>query len=100
MALFGRKKEKEEAGAPAAEPARERPARRDERPLTFLPRREGRKGVESLFMRLVATGGIVGIATAVAAIMGTQDLDAWIVGLAVSLLSVILAAVLWSSRSL
>ena len=51
-------------------------------------------------MRIVATGGIVGIGTAVAAILGSQDVDAWIVGIVVSGLSVILAAVLWSSRML
>lgn len=51
-------------------------------------------------MRLVATGGIVGIATAIAAIMGSQDVDAWIVGLVVSGFSVLLAAVLWTSRTL
>ena len=33
---------------------------------------------------------------ALAAILGTQDVDAWIVGLAVSVLSVVLAALLWS----
>lgn len=96
MALFGRKK-----GEARAEPASgEAPARRGERPPTFLPRREGRLGLESLFMRLVATGGIVGIGTAVAAIMGTQDGDVWIVGLVVTTLSVLFAAVLWSSRML
>ncbi len=51
-------------------------------------------------MRLIATGGIIGIGTALAAILGSQDVDAWIIGLVVSVLSVILAAVLWSSRFL
>ena len=51
-------------------------------------------------MRLIATGGIVGIGTALAAILGSQDVDAWIVGLVVSGVSVILAAFLWSSRTL
>jgi hypothetical protein len=32
--------------------------------------------------------------------MGTQNIAAWIIGLAVSLASVVLAAVLWSSRTL
>lgn len=67
---------------------------------TFLPARSRRPRAESLFMRIVATGGIVGIGTAVAAILGSQDVDAWIVGIVVSGLSVILAAVLWSSRML
>ena len=51
-------------------------------------------------MRLVATCGIVGIAVALAAILGTQDVAAWIIGLVISLTSVILAALLWSSRQL
>ena len=35
-----------------------------------------------------------------AAIMGTQDIAAWVIGLVVSVLSVVLAAILWSSRTL
>lgn len=67
---------------------------------TFLPRRSRRRVVESFLMRAIATGGVVGIATAIAAILGTQDIDYWIVGLVASIVSVILAAVLWSSRTL
>ena len=63
-------------------------------------RRHPRPRVESAAVRLVATCGIVGIAVAIAAILGTQDVDAWIVGLVVSVTSVILAALLWSSRTL
>jgi protein-S-isoprenylcysteine O-methyltransferase Ste14 len=67
----------------------------------FLHRRSRpRRRVESVFVRLVATCGIVGICVAAAAIMGTQNIAAWIIGLAVSLASVVLAAVLWSSRTL
>jgi hypothetical protein len=51
-------------------------------------------------MRLVATCGIVAIGTAIAAIMGSQDVDGWIIGLVVSVDSVVLAALLWSSREL
>ena len=67
---------------------------------TFIPAHRRRLGVESFFVRLVATGGIVGIGTALAAILGSQDVAAWIIGLAVALVSVILAAILWSSRTL
>jgi len=67
---------------------------------SFLPNRESRYRIESFAMRIVATAGIVGIGTALAAILGTQDVDAWILGLVVSAVSVLLAAVLWSSRSL
>jgi hypothetical protein len=69
--------------------------------VPFLGRRaHRRRGAESLFVRLVATSGIVGLSVAVAAILGTQSVAAWIIGLVASLLSVVLAAVLWSSRTL
>jgi uncharacterized membrane protein len=51
-------------------------------------------------MRVVATGGIVGIAAVLGAVLVGQDVAGWIVGLAVGLTSVILAALLWSSRQL
>jgi hypothetical protein len=53
-----------------------------------------------MLVRVVATSGIVGISVALAAILGTQDVAFWIVGLVVSLVSVVLAAILWSSRTL
>jgi hypothetical protein len=62
--------------------------------------RRGRRGIESVFVRLIATTGIVGICTAVAAILGTQHVAAWIIGLVASVTSVVLAAILWSSRTL
>jgi hypothetical protein len=86
------------------EPA-EHPVERDttsarRRGATFLPPRGDRWGVESLFVRIVATGGIVGIGTALAAILDWQDVAAWIIGIVVSGVSVLLAALLWSSRTL
>ena len=51
-------------------------------------------------MRLIATGGIIGIAVALGAILVSQDVAGWIVGLVVGVASVILAALLWSSRQL
>ena len=66
----------------------------------FLPRRDRRFAVESAVMRVVATCGVVGICVALAAILGSQDVAAWIIGLVASGLSVLLAAVLWSSRTL
>ena len=67
---------------------------------TFIPAHRRRLGIESFFVRVVATGGIVGIGTALAAILGSQDVAAWIIGLAVSAVAVVLAAILWSSRTL
>lgn len=69
-------------------------------PSGFIPARAGRPRVESFFVRLVATGGIIGIGTALAAILDSQEVEAWIVGLVVAALSVLLAAILWSSRVL
>ena len=57
------------------------------------------RSLGSAFSRLVATGGIIGIGTGVAAIMGSQDVDHWIVGIVASGLSVLLAAIVWSSGS-
>lgn len=67
----------------------------------MLPQREhSRSAPERLFVRLVATAGIVGIGVAIAAIMGSSNDQGWEVGLVVSIVSVVLAAVLWSSRVL
>ena len=69
-------------------------------PDTFIGPRGPRWRAESVVVRIVATSGIVGISVALAAILGTQDVAYWITGLVVALVSVILAAVLWSSRTL
>jgi protein-S-isoprenylcysteine O-methyltransferase Ste14 len=69
--------------------------------VPFLQRRAApRWRIESLFVRLIATSGIIGISVALAAILGTQSVQSWIIGLTVSAVSVVLAAVLWSSRTL
>ena len=66
----------------------------------MLPGRERRRfGVERLLVRLVATCGIVGIGVAIAAIMVSSKSQGWLVGLVVTIVSVVLSAVLWSSRS-
>jgi hypothetical protein len=76
-------------------------ARAHERPQGMVPGRERRRtGIERGLMRLVATGGIVGIAVVLGAVLVGQDVAGWIVGLAIGLTSVILAALLWSSRQL
>ena len=51
-------------------------------------------------MRVIATGGIIGIAVVLGAILVGQDVAGWIVGLVIGVTSVVLAAVLWSSRQL
>jgi hypothetical protein len=77
------------------------PEGRAERPQGMLPARERRRSViERGFVRIIATGGIIGIATVLGAVLVSQDVAGWIVGLVVGLTSVILAALLWSSRQL
>jgi hypothetical protein len=74
---------------------------RHERPQGMLPGRERRRSViERGFVRIIATGGIIGIATLLGAVLVSQEVAGWIVGLAVGLSSVVLAALLWSSRQL
>jgi hypothetical protein len=57
------------------------------------------RAVERFTVRVAITFGIIGIGTAVAGILGTQEVDAWIVGLVVSTVSVVLAAILWTRRT-
>jgi hypothetical protein len=69
-------------------------------PGTMLPARERRRTkAERGLVRIVATGGIVGIDVLLGAILVSQDVAGWIVGLVIGLVSVVLAAVLWSSRT-
>jgi hypothetical protein len=98
----------------APEPATETPERRDTSTTSatsaassassgrnMLPARERRPlGVERLLMRLIATCGIVAIGVALGAILVSSKVDGWITGLVVSVVSVVLSAILWSSRQL
>jgi hypothetical protein len=71
-----------------------------EAPSGFLPATSTRHEAESVFVRMIATAGVVGIGTLLGAILTANDVAGWIVGLAVALVSVVLAAVLWRSRTL
>ena len=66
----------------------------------FLSEQPERRTYESVFARLVATAGIVGIGTALGAILVAADVAGWIAGLVVSVVTVALAAMLWRSRRL
>ena len=89
----------ESGPTPGELPARERESH--ERPQGMVPGRERRRSkVERGLMRLIATGGIVGIAVLLGAVLVSQDVAGWIVGLVIGVTSVVLAAVLWSSRQL
>jgi len=80
---------------------RTREARRKESPQGMVPGRERRRtGIERGAMRTIATGGIVGLGVLLGAVLVGQDVAGWIVGLVVSLVSIVLAALLWSSRQL
>jgi len=57
------------------------------------------RAVERFTVRVAMTFGIIGIGTALAAILGTQEVDAWVVGIVVSTVTVVLAAVLWTRRA-
>jgi hypothetical protein len=93
--VVGDKREDDRGRAPAGTPG---PA---SAPQGMVPARARRRTkLERGLMRLVATGGIIGIAVALGAILGSQNVAGWITGLVIGLTSVILAALLWSSRQL
>lgn len=70
-------------------------------PRNMLPGREHRRfGVERVMARIVATCGVVAIGVLIAAILASSNVQGWIIGLVVAGVSVILSAVLWSSRQL
>jgi hypothetical protein len=86
--------------SPRTAPRTSESARR-EPPQGMIPARSRRRTkLERGSMRVLATGGIIGLATALGAVLVSQSVAGWIVGLAVGLTSVILAALLWSSRQL
>lgn len=96
--------------APAAETehvSAETPPMYEERPpahepsRNMLPGRDRRRSrFERLIVRLIATCGVVGIGVAIAAIMVSSKSQGWVVGLVVSIVTVILSGLLWSSRQL
>ena len=67
----------------------------------MLPERQRRRlGLERVFVRLIATGGVVGIGVLLGAILASSKVQGWITGLVVAVVSVVLSAILWSSRQL
>lgn len=88
-----------------AEPVPPEPSRDDVPPAPapqgMIPARaHRRRAIERVTVRLIATGGIIGIGVALAAILGSSGVAAWTIGLVVAVVSVVLAAILWSSREL
>jgi hypothetical protein len=91
--------ENDASGSWTALPTSKRP--RPEPAQGMIPARARRRTkLERGSMRVLATGGIIGLATILGAVLVTENVAGWIVGLAVGLTSVILAALLWSSRQL
>jgi protein-S-isoprenylcysteine O-methyltransferase Ste14 len=68
--------------------------------VSMLPDRRQRPPLESAFVRVIATGGVIGVGVALGAILSSQKVAGWITGLVIALVSVILSAILWSSRRL
>lgn len=66
----------------------------------FLSEHPQRRTFESVVVRVVATAGIVGVGTALGAILIAADVAGWVTGLVVSIVTVVLAAMLWRSRRL
>jgi hypothetical protein len=66
----------------------------------FLSSSPGRREAESVFVRVIATAGVVAVGTALGAVLVANNVAGWIVGLAVAVVSVVLAAILWRSRRL
>jgi len=90
-----------ETREPMAEPSQEAYATRERPPGNMLPGRERRRsGIERLLVRFIATGGVIGIGVALGAILASNKVHGWIIGLVVAAVSVILSAILWSSRQL
>lgn len=52
--------------------------------------------LEEPFIRLLAMGGVVGIGVALGAVLSSQNVAGWLIGLIVSLVSIGLAAVVRS----
>jgi tetrahydromethanopterin S-methyltransferase subunit F len=86
-------------GVTDAEARRSR--RRPDEEGNMLPgRRRRRFGIERLLVRLIATAGVIGIGVALGAILTSSKTAGWIIGLVVAVVSIVLSAMLWSSRQL
>jgi protein-S-isoprenylcysteine O-methyltransferase Ste14 len=91
----------EEHAEPTEPPGPAAPDAEPDPPQGMVPaRRQRRTAVERGFMRIIATGGVVAVGVVLGAVLVSQDVAGWIVGLVVALTSVVLAALLWSSRQL
>src|SRR4051812_23392871 len=75
------------------------PPEQHEQPQGMLPVRERRRSVvERGFVRIIATGGIVGITTILGAVLVSQDVAGGVGGVAGGVAARGLAAPLWAAR--
>jgi|SRR5450755_2917526 hypothetical protein len=86
------------SGGPTTSGAAAGPRTRDGNMLPARGRRQF--GFERILVRIVATCGVIAIGVVIAAIMTSSHSQGWIIGLVVSAVSVLLSAVLWSSKQL
>jgi hypothetical protein len=63
-------------------------------------RRGPRGAVERVFVRLVATIGIIGIGVGIGAILSSNNVQGWIIGLVVALVTFVLTGLLRGTRQL
>ncbi len=84
----------------AAARSAERQRTREGTPNMLPGRSRRRFGFERLLVRLIATGGVIGVGVALGAILAASKVQGWIIGLVVAVVSVMLSATLWSSRQL
>jgi hypothetical protein len=61
-------------------------------------KRRRRVAFETVLQRVVATIGVIGVGVALGAVLASQDVAGWIIGLVVSVESVLLTGLLWSPR--
>ena len=81
-------------------PALSEPATRADRQAARRERRAlQRFAFEHVMMRLIATCGVVAIGVAIAAIMVSSGSQGWLVGLVVSIVSVVISGAIWSART-
>ncbi len=89
-----------EGDSTAAARSAERQRGRETTPNMLPGRSRRRFGFERFLVRLIATGGIIGVGVALGAILAASKVQGWIIGLVVAVVSVVLSATLWSSRQL
>jgi hypothetical protein len=92
--------DKDEPGDSSAQHLEGSVAEDDEGSGMIPARRHRRSWFERMSMRILATGGIIGVDVALGAILTSNHVHGWIVGLVTGVVSVVLAAILWSSRQL